>query len=1214
MHWRSVHLLAVLGALGLGCSSNPPAPAAPSEPASAQPAAEALPEGVRAVPLAAPSGGVGFTLQPNSETGLAFTNALTDEHNRKYLYNGSGISVGDVDGNGLPDLFLTALDSPSRLYLQDEPWRFRDATESSGIGLFEAWSSGSALVDVDGDADLDLYVCNLGTPDRLYLNAGDGTFTDGTDAAGLGFAGASVYPAFADIDNDGDLDLYLLTNRVFSAGEEAHNAKVRLVNGKPTVHPDFVEHYTMILGRFSEAGQADHLYRNDGGRFVEITDEAGIAGYDMGLSATWWDYDQDGFVDLYVANDMKTPDHLYRNRGDGTFAEVTAEVFPHTAWFSMGVDAGDLDNDGRPDLMVGDMSATNHYKAKTTMGQMGDAVWFLTGVDPPQYMRNALLVNTGTGRFLEAARLAGLASTDWTWAIRFADLDNDGWQDVFVTNGHARNANDGDVEVQTKQLIKAGKREEAKQLGFQLPPLAETNRAFRNRGDLAFDNVSAEWGLDHQGISHGAAVADLDRDGDLDIVTNNLGAELTAWRNEGGAGHRIQVVLQGEASARNGRGARISVEGPTGTQYREVQQSHGYLSSDEALVQFGLGEETAVESLTVRWPSGHVQRFEGLPADRRFTISEPAGPGPGPAVEEAAPTWFAEAPPLPFAHAEADFDDYEQEPLLPARQSRMGPGLAAQDFDGDGRDDLFVGGAARQAGALLSSVAGGFAAVEGPWAKDLNREDMATLVFDADGDGDSDLYVVGGGVETTAGSPLLRDALYLRDGETWTRAEAARLPALKASGGPVVSADVDGDGDLDLFVGGRTVPGSYPTPEASVLLVQSRGRFGVKQRFEDVGAVHGARFADLDGDGDPDLVLATEWGPVRVLMNEDGTFVDRSDVAGTADKTGWWHGVEAGDLDGDGDLDLVATNNGLNSKYHASAEHPATLLVSDFDGDGTTDLVEADWEGDTFYPVRGLSCSSTAMPRIKDDFPTFDTFARATIDDLYGDHGLDEAARYEANWFQHTAFLNDGTGRFEARPLPRRAQISVGWGVALTDFDADGHLDLAMAQNWFSPEPETGKWDGGLGQILRGRGDGTFEPVEPARSGVVVPGDAVAAVIGDFDADGHPDLAISQNNDRPRAFFNRRAGRHLRVVLEGAESNPQALGAFVTLGTDAGRTMHADVAAGGGYLGQSARGVWFGLPGSEQPTRIEVRWPDGSKTSHTELPSEGTVRLRPTSS
>ena len=1150
--------------------------------------------------------------------GLRFENTLRRENVVAYVYMGAGLAVGDYDQDGLPDVYLVSQDGPNKLFRQVAPLRFEDVTESAGgLGGGDAWGTAATFADVDGDGDLDLYVCNLESPNLLYQNRGDGTFVEKAGAFGLAHTGASTGAAFADYDNDGDLDLYLLTNRVFRptladeiVAETTPPGAVRKPK-RDLLAPDLTFTYE---GRRFMAGQRDLLFRNDGyAKFVDATDAAGLDDHGNGLSVVWWDFDDDGFLDLYVANDFQSPDLLWRNRGDGTFEDVTARL-PHTAFFGMGCDFADVDGDGRFDLCVADMSSTTHYMGKMLMGSMDQHRWFLMNADPQQYMRNALYVNTGTERFLEAAHLAGLASTDWTWAVLFGDLDEDGRPDLFVTNGIPVFADNPDIGERVERLWAERRYDEALDVLRTIPRVDEKNIARRNLGGLSFADVGAEWGLDEPGVTHGAVLVDLDRDGDLDIVTNNLNAGASVFENRSAGGHRLLVELRAAGGNRFGVGARLTVEAGGRRQVRLVSPTRGYMSAGEPVEHFGLGDATRVDRLTVRWPSGREQTWTDVDADVHLTLREdeasPVVPPPS-AEATAAPTFAARA--LPARHEEREFDDYAVQPLLPHRLSRLGPGVAAGDVDGDGRCDLWFGGAAGQPGTLLRASEGGaFTPVAGPWAQHAASEDLGAVFVDFDGDGDLDLYVVSGGVEAGKDAELLRDRVYVNDGRGgFAPAPDGVVPDLRDSGSCVAAADFDRDGDLDLFVGGRAVPGRFPHAAASRLLRNDGGRFvdvtaDLASGLTAAGMVAGACWSDVDGDGFADLVVAAQWQPLRVFRNAGGERLDdATDALGLAGLHGQWNGVAAADLDGDGDVDLVATNLGLNTKYKASPEKPLELFARDFDGNGTMDVVEAKHQGDATLPVRGLSCSSQAMPFVRERFPTYDAFARASLGDIYGE-ALDDCLQLACHELRHVVF-EQRDGRFVARPLPRLAQVSAAFGVAVADFDADGHQDLVLAHNFFSPEPETGRFDGGLGLWLRGTGGLEFAPVSARDSGIVLPTDQKALVTADLDGDGRPGFVVASNDGVARAFGTR-APAQLAVRLAGPAGNPTGIGARVELRRAGAAVAAREVHAGSGYLSQSQPVVWFA--GIAADDVLVVRWPDGGETTHELTATTGAVTLR----
>ena len=1202
----------------------------------------AKPRSIRSTPLAdnGTSGATRFERLDASTTGITVVNRYPPGAVRHVAgpFAGGGACIGDYDGDGRPDVYLTNQAAGNRLYRNLGGWRFEDTTQRAGVDGGGAWCTGATFVDVDDDGDLDLFVCTFDAPSRLYVNQGDGTFTDEAGAWGLDFQGAGIMAAFGDYDRDGDLDAYLLTNRhrsghtaVMPSTVEESNARgitYRDDRGYPQVTSRFENLFTFIdkPGGFRPlhlAGQADRLYRNDttsgSPRFTDVTDDAGISGRHLGLAATWWDYDHDGWPDLYVSNDFYGPDQLYRNNADGTFTDVTGKALPHTPWFSMGADQADINNDGLVDFMASDMAATTHRGAKLSMGDMDRSRWFLESARPRQYMRNAVYLNAGTGRLMEAAFLTGLASSDWTWSVKLADLDNDGWTDVFITNGMTRDWFNSDLQRQRDRAMHRG--ENAWETVWQPSPvLSQANRAYRNRGDLSFEDVGAQWGLDHVGVSFGAALGDLDRDGDLDLVAHHFDEAAGIYRNDGRGGHRVLVRLAGTVSNRFGIGATVKIETSTGLQVRRLTLASGFMSANEPIVHFGMGQQARIERLTIDWPSGHRQTFEDLEADRIYTITEPHGAAPSDDPEPSEVPRFARTSRLPSVkHREQPFDDYARQPLLPQKLSRLGPGMAWGDVDDDGDDDVYVGGAAGQTGSLYLNGSAGFTrGAMAPFLADKASEDMAPLLFDADGDGDQDLYVVSGGVECEPGDVVLRDRLYLNDGRGGFTKSDGMLPDLRDSGSAVAAADFDRDGDLDLFVGGRVVPGRYPVTPSSRILRNKGGGSGFHDMTDEVapglretGLVTAAIWSDADDDGWIDLLVTHEWGPVRFYRNVEGRMVDATAAAGLADRHGWWNGIAARDIDDDGDIDYAVTNQGLNSKYgQPDAAHPASLYYGDMSGSGQLRLVEAGVKHGELLPVRGRSCSAGAMPFVAEKFPTFEAFASATLSDIYTPQCLAQATELTATELASGILRNDGRGRFSFEPLPRIAQISPGFGVALTDVDGDGATDLYFVQNYFSREPETGHLDGGVGLLMTGTGDGTFAPVWPNRSGLVVPGDAKGLGAVNLDGDGWIDFVITTNDGPTAAFQNRGedGNRMLRVRLQGPAGNPTAIGARVTVHRTDDRALTAEVSAGGSYLSQSSPTLFFGL-GRTSARRIEVRWPRGDSTSVEPSPDEVIVEL-----
>ena len=1139
-------------------------------------------------PRSGPRGATLFTLLSPEQTGLTAVNAYDDPAMWRQLYHefnsgavGTGLAIGDYDGDGRPDIFVVSKTGPNHLYRNLGGFRFEDVTARAGVGgPTGPWKQGAAFADVNNDGRLDLYVCRYGAPNLLYINQGDGTFREEAAARGLALLDASAMAAFCDYDHDGWLDVYVQTNLMDAA---------RRPNG-----------------------QRDHLFHNNrDGTFTDVTDAAGIAGETQGHSATWWDYDEDGWPDLYVANDFAAPDQLYHNNRDGTFTNVLSDVVPHTPHFSMGADLGDLNNDGHLDLLVADMAATTRYQDHRGMATLRSALPEdqLHPHAAPQYMWNALLLGTGTGHVLEAAHLAGLPATDWTFGVRFEDFDLDGRVDAFFTNGMVREFSNSDL-VQRSML--AGSPAEQINIMKASPVLTQRHLAFRNLGDLQFEDASHAWGLDQVGVGFGVATGDLDGDGDLDLVYTNFDGVLTVCRNDVDRGHAVIFELRGTASNRFGVGATVRLDSAAGPQVRTLTLARGYLSTSEPILHFGLGAATVIPLVTVEWPSGRHQTFHNLAADRHYTLVEPAD-GPTAAPVARTDPLFAEAgqpASLDVPNHETPLDEFARQPLLPFRLNRPGPAVACADLDGDGEDDLALGGVAGEPGRLLSNLGGGLFFTYGTKLFEQNAAvaDGPVLAFDADADGDLDLLVTKAGVAALADAPAFQPHLWLNDGHgRFSPAPADFLPALPVSVGAVAAADFEHTGRLGIFIGGRTVPGRYPEAPRSALLAWRDGHYvdvtaDVAPSLARRGMVTAALWSDVDGDGWADLLVAYEWGPVACYRNVGGKhFEDASGKFGfAAAGTGWWRSLATADFNGDGRPDFVVGNVGLNTRYHATVAEPAVLYTDVTLEASAPQLVEAQVENGTWYPLRPRDVLARAFPSLLRRFPTAESYAKATLADVFPGGALATAGRFAATELSSGIFLSQPDGTYRFTPLPRLAQIAPINGLVAGDFDGDGRTDLMLTGNSYAPMPETGRFDGGLGWLLRGDGAGGFTAVPLAESGFVVPGDARALAIADFNQDGWPDLFATRNNDTALTFLNhRRPGRHsFGVALHAAPGNPTAVGARLTLELADGSTQTVEVAAGSGGFSQSSATTFFGYPDAAPPVRLRVRWPDGRTTEH----------------
>ncbi len=1165
---------------------------------------------LQSIPFAAKSGAgakMVFTPIPAAESGLFVENPYDDPAMWGARYQefstgaiGSGLAVGDLNGDGTLYVFVANKTRPNQLFKQVAPFKFVDVTAEAGVAGPAAangagWKTGVTMADVNNDGFLDIYVCRFNAPNLLYLNDGHGRFKDLAPQAGVDLVSGSVVGAFEDYDRDGWLDLFVLCN---------------IADAKRS--PD---------------GEPPHLYRNRGdGTFEDVTAKAGVAREPIhGHSATWLDYNGDGWPDLYVASDFGPPDHFYRNNGDGTFTDVLATAMPHTTWFSMGADSADINNDGLPDLFVAEMAGTTHFKSKVAMGDMGGLVNYMDTLVTPQYMKNAVFLNTGADRFMEVAKLTGLGSTDWSWSPRFEDLDNDGWVDLHVTNGMVRPFIDSDLLNKIKKLQSQA---EIIALMKSQPPQRDVNLAFQNDHNLRFKKVQQDWGLDQASVSFGSAFADFDHDGDLDLVYVNYDDTVSLYRNDCPAGHSLVVQLKGTASNKSGVGAVALARTAQGVQMRRLTIARGVLSSSEPVMHFGLGASTSVAELEIRWPSGAVQKFAGLAADARYIVTEPAAPAKRPGALESRPVDHgllkdeAAVVGLDFVNLERVFNDMARpaQSLLPHRMNTLGGGLAWGDANGDGWADIFFAGAAGHGSALyLNDGAGHFSRSrqQQPWDDTIEREAMSALFLDVNRDGALDLLVVAGGVEADPGSELLRSHLYLNDGHgKFAEAPAAQFTLPPFSGAAVSAADWEHHGALGVFIGGRVVPGFYPsTPESALLANRDGNLVDVTDQacpaLRKVGLVTAALWTDADGDGWVDLLVTGEWMPLRLFHNNhNGTLTEITAEAGLAEQTGWWNSLTAADVNHDGSIDYLAGNVGLNTKYHASPAHPASLYYADFEGTGRREIVEGEWEGDKLFPVRGRSCSSRAMPSLKEKFPTFHDFGAAVLPEIYPSEKLGQALHLTAAQLASGVFLNDGRGHFTFREFPRLAQASIIFGTAAADFDGDGRLDVVAVQNFAGPQVETGRFDGGIGLLLLGDGQGGFSVAPAPFSGIVLPGEGRGVAVGDWNRDGRPDLVVTRTNENVAALTARAPadGRAFSVKLAAAPGNADAIGARVTVHFKDGTAQAVELHAGSGYLSQSEPLAFFSYPAGNTPTTIDVTWPDGSRSTHPFQP--GVARLQ----
>lgn len=1024
-----------------------------------------------------------FKLRTAEETGIAFRNDLTydDQFNvytyRNY-YNGGGVAVGDINNDGLPDLYFTANQSANRLYLNKGNFQFEDITEQSGIAGTKAWSTGVSMADVNADGLLDIYVCNSGDiagdnkQNELFINQGDLTFREAAEEFGLADPGFSTHASFFDYDKDGDLDVYLLNNSYQSIGS---------FNLKKNERPK----------RDSLGG--DKLMRNDSGSFLDVSEQAGIYGsvIGFGLGITVGDVNGDGWEDIYVSNDFFERDYLYLNKRDGTFHECLTEQMQSISGASMGADLADINNDGFNDLFVTEMLPRDESRLKsvTTFEDWSRYQYGVQNGYYHQFTRNTFQLNNGDSTFSEIGRLAGVEASDWSWGALFFDMDNDGLRDLFIANGIYQDLTNQDYlqYVSNEEVVKSivtNNKVDYKKLIDLIPSNPVPNQAYKNQGGLSFQFQSDAYGLGTPGFSNGAAYGDLDNDGDLDLVVNNVNMESFVYENTLSKEnvHYLKLVLKGSGQNTFAVGARIWVQQGAHRFYVEVQPARGFQSSVDPRPHMGLptGEPVTVQIL---WPSGEVSNLQNVSPDQTLVVEEQNAVSQTSTEPLVAGLIFrksAETP--PYNHVESDFVDFNRDRLLYHMNSTEGPIMAAGDVNGDGFSDLYIGGAKDVAGQLLmGSETGYVSANQSVFEVDKISEDAGSLFFDADQDGDLDLYVCSGGVEFSQVSTALLDRLYLNDGAGNFTKSGQSLPAgtNTVSSSTVQSADIDADGDLDLFVGERGKPLYYGVPGSGFLLLNDgKGVFAeVSQsqapELKDVGMITDAAFADVDGDQDPDLVIVGDFMEIAIFLNDKGNF-SRSSNATLSALKGWWHKLHAADLDGDGDTDFVVGNHGLNSRFRASATAPVSLYVKDFDQNGFIDPVLTQSINGKDVPFALRHNLIDQMKGLKKLFPDYESYKGVTIEKVFSEAQLKDAQKLIATTFETIVLMNLEGGEFEVRGLPIECQFSPVYAIASADFDADGDVDLLLGGNLYGAKPEVGRYDASFGNYLVNDGAGNF--------------------------------------------------------------------------------------------------------------------------------------------
>lgn len=1045
-----------------------------------------------------------FTKLDAQKTKVTFNNKLVETDSLNYftytsIYMGGGVSVGDINNDGLSDLFFTGNQVQNKVYLNKGNLEFQDITETSNASGDNRWYTGTTMVDINNDGYLDIYCSVAGKSgnkkNQLFLNNKDNTFTEAAEKYGIADEGNSIQATFFDYDNDGDLDMYLANYPI------GHPSTPNMIYKNRMDNPKTIE--------------SDKLYRNDGETFTDVSEEAGVKNYSFSIGIAAADINNDGWLDIYVSNDYSIPDFMYINNQDGTFKEVIKEATNQTAFYGMGVDIADINNDGFLDIFQADMDADSNRRQKANMASMNPRLFYETVLYGfhYQYMHNCMQLNSGfmengVPKFSNISRLTGTSSTDWSWAPLFADFDNDSHKDLFVSNGTRK-------EINNKDFFKNIGKEEYEKLSLleksqRIPSEKIDNFMFKNLGGLEFKKTNQDWGIEHKGFSNGAVYADLDNDGDLEIIINNIDEEAVIFQNNASnTNNYLKIQFKGTTTNKYGLGSRAIVYVEGKQQIQELTLTRGFQSSVAPELHFGLEKVSQIDSIKVIWNDGNIFTQKNIPANQTLVLNhEKANPKPVTSsvnIERSRngvemQTLFTTNTTLSktIKHTENDHDDFATQVLLPHKMSTLGPALATADVNNDGLEDIFLGGSFGLPSTLYLQTKEGFKPQKTTaFDADKISEDAGALFFDPDKDGDQDLYVVSGGYEFSKKSNFLKDRLYINDGNGQFQKSETAIPSNNISGSRAYTLDYNKDGKKDVLVLGRQIPGKYPFPTSSYLLENSSSKTAV--RFEDntkktaaflegIGMATSAIITDFNNDSWEDIILVGEWMPITILQNNKGVFENVTEKFGLQETTGWWWSINQGDFDNDGDIDYVIGNNGLNYKYKATEDETFDIYVEDFDKNKKEDIVLSYYDDGKQYPVRGRQCSSQQVPGIKQKFKNYDEFSTATLIDVYGKTKLESALHYQVKSFA-SIYLENTKDGFKIHELPMQAQVSSINQILVDDYDKDGHLDVLIAGNLYNSEVETPRNDASHGVLLKGNGNGSFKAILTIESGFFTNGD-----------------------------------------------------------------------------------------------------------------------------